>query len=81
LHIKGTAPRWVTAEIEIRNGKITHYVNGEQTIQFKNPRYDSTHPPGKSFIIEGNDLVKDGYISLQSNSHPMDFRRIEIMEY
>ncbi len=73
--------QWVTAEIDISNGKITHYVNGEQIIQFKNPHYDSTHSIGKSFIIEGNDLVKDGYISLQSNSHPMDFRRIEIMEY
>ncbi len=73
--------QWVTAEIEVREGKITHFVNGEQIIQFENPRYDSTHPVSKNFIIGGNDLVKDGYISLQSNSHPMDFRRVEIMKY
>ncbi len=73
--------QWVTAEIEVRDGKITHFVNGEQIIQFENPRYDTTNAIAKTFIVNGNDLVKDGYISLQSNSHPMDFRKIEIMEY
>lgn len=73
--------QWVTAEIEVRDGKITHYVNGEQIIQFENPRYDSAHPVAKNLITAGNDLVKDGYISLQSNSHPMDFRKIELIEY
>ncbi|MEO8109428.1 MAG: DUF1080 domain-containing protein [Ginsengibacter sp.] len=73
--------QWVTAEIEVQNGKITHFVNGEQIIQFENPRYDSTNAAAKNFTVNKNDLVKDGYISLQSNSHPMDFRKIEILEY
>ncbi len=72
---------WVTAEIEVRDGKIIHYVNGEQILQFENPRFDSTHAEGKKFIIAEKDNVRSGYISLQSNSHPMDFRKIEIMEY
>lgn len=72
---------WVTAEIDVRDGKIIHFVNGEQILQFENPRYDSTNAIAKAFIVNGNDMVKDGYISLQSNSHPMDFRKIEIMEY
>jgi hypothetical protein len=73
--------QWVTTEIDVNNGKITHFVNGEQIIQFENPRYDSANATAKKFIVAGNDLVKDGYISLQSNSHPMDFKSIEIMEY
>lgn len=72
---------WVTAEIDVRDGTITHFVNGEKILEFKNPRYDAAHAPGKTFIVAGNDAVKDGYISLQSNSHPMDFRKIEIMVY
>lgn len=72
---------WVVAEIEIRNGRITHYVNGESILQFSNPRFDSAHAEGRKFIAAGDGIVKDGYISLQSNSHPMDFRKIEIMEY
>lgn len=73
--------QWVTAEIEVMDGKITHFINGEQVLQFENPRFDSTHQEGKKFINAGKDIVRDGYISLQSNSHPMDFRKIEIMEY
>ena len=73
--------QWVTAEIDVRDGKITQFVNGEQIIQFEKPTYDSAHAVAKNFIVGGNDIVKDGYISLQSNSHPMDFRSIEIMEY
>ncbi len=73
--------QWVTAEIEVQDGTITHFVNEEQIIQFENPRLDSTHTEAKKMIIAGRDMVRDGYISLQSNSHPMDFRKIEIMEY
>ena len=73
--------QWVTAEIEVRDGTIRHFVNGEEIIQYKNPRYDPKHPQGKNFIVSGNDVIKDGWISLQSNSHPMDFRKIEIMEF
>ena len=73
--------QWVTAEIDVRDGKIAHFANGEQIIEFSNPHFDSTHITGKTFITAGNSVVKDGYISLQSNSHPMDFRKIEIMEY
>jgi hypothetical protein len=81
--VKKTLPgdQWVTAEIEVRDGKITHFINGEPVISFENPHYDSTNQIAKKFIIGGNDIVKDGYISLQSNSHPMDFRKVEIMEY
>lgn len=72
---------WITAEIDVRDSVITHFVNGEKILEFRNPRFDSAHALGKTFIIDGNNTVKDGYISLQSNSHPMDFRKIEIREY
>lgn len=73
--------QWVTAEIDMHDGKIAHYINGEGVLQFENPKYDSSNSVAKKFIVAGNDMVKNGYISLQSNSHPMDFRKIEIMEY
>ena len=73
--------QWVTLEIDVHNGNIKHFVNGEQILQYENPRFDPKHEIAKNFITSGNDKVKDGYISLQSNSHPIDFRKIEIMEY
>jgi Domain of Unknown Function (DUF1080) len=73
--------QWITLEIDVRGDKIKHFVNGEEILQFENPRYDPNHAIGKTFIVNGDDKVKEGYISLQSNSHPVDFRKIEILEY
>ena len=72
--------QWVTAEIEVRSGIIRHFVNGEEILQFKNPRFDPKHAVAQKFIVNGKDAIKEGFISLQTNSHPMDFRRIEILE-
>ncbi len=73
--------QWIVAEIDVNNGKITHFVNGKEVIQFENPRFISTNALARKLIINGDDVVRDGYISLQSNSHPIDFKKIEIMEY
>ncbi|MBK5278216.1 MAG: DUF1080 domain-containing protein, partial [Bacteroidia bacterium] len=73
--------QWVTLEIDVNNGVFKHIVNGEEILKYENPRYDPKHEIAKTFIVAGEDKVKDGYISLQSNSHPIDFRKIEIMEY
>ena len=73
--------QWVTLEIEVRGNTIKHFVNGEEILQFENPRYNPEHELGKSFIKGKDASLKSGYISLQSNSHPIDFRKMEIMEY
>ena len=73
--------QWITLEIEVRGDSIRHFVNGEEILRFENPRYNPNHAIAKTFIVNGDDRVKEGYISLQSNSHPMDFRKIEVMEY
>jgi len=73
--------QWVTLEIDVRDGTIRHFANGEEIVQYKNPKYDPNHEIGKTFIVGNDDAVKEGYISLQSNSHPIDFRKIEILEY
>lgn len=73
--------QWVTLEIDVRGDSIKHFVNGEEILRFENPRYDSSNVIAKSLIVNGNDHVTEGYISLQSNSHPIDFRKIEILEY
>lgn len=72
--------QWVQAEVLVKDGRITHFVNGEAVLQFEHPHFDSANALGRQFIVNGDDVVRDGYISLQSNSHPMDFRNIAIME-
>jgi len=73
--------QWVTLEIDIQDTVVTHYANGEEILTYYNPRYDPDHEFGGPLVKNGNDRVSSGYISLQSNSHPIDFRNIQILEY
>lgn len=73
--------QWVTIEIDVKDGNMKHFVNGEEIMSYANPMYDSENEFARALIKEGDSTVKSGYISLQSNSHPIDFRKIELLEY
>ena len=73
--------QWVSIEIDVKDGVIKHYSNGEEIMSYTDPIFDADHDLGKQFIKDGNAIVSGGYISFQSNSHPIDFRNIELMEY
>jgi hypothetical protein len=73
--------QWVTLEIDVQGSTIKHFVNGEEILHYEDPRYNPNNELGKTFIVNGDDKVRSGWISLQSNSHPMDFRKIELLEY
>jgi len=72
--------QWVTLEIDVKDGNIAHFVNGEEIMTFKNPRYDPKHEYGKKFATAENAIIREGYISIQSNSHPIDIRKVELLE-
>jgi len=73
--------QWVTAEIEVKDGKITHFVNGEEILSYANPTYNTDNETARMLMTNSDAKVRGGYISLQSNSHPIDFRTIELLEY
>ena len=73
--------QWVTLEIDVKDGVIKHFANGEEILQYANPIYNKEHELGKTFIKDDEVAVTGGYISLQSNSHPIDFRKIELLAY
>ncbi len=73
--------QWIMAEIEVKGDSVGHWVNGERVLVFSHPQYDRAHELGKKFIEKGNASLRSGYISLQSNSHPIEFRKIEIKVY
>jgi len=73
--------QWVTAELDIKDGKITHFVNGEEILSYTNPTYDPDHKTAQQFIVNGTTQVQGGYVPFQSNSHPIDFRKIELLAY
>ncbi len=73
--------QWVTLELEVKDGVIKHFANGEEILSYQNPVYNSEHERGKTFIIGDKKSVSSGYLSFQSNSHPIDFRNIQLLEF
>ena len=74
------ADEWVTCEAEVHgSGKVTHYVNGDAVIEYEQCQYDERDPEAKLLIRDKKLLIEGGTISLQSESHPIDFRKVEIM--
>lgn len=72
--------KWVTAEIEARGNKIIrHLIDGKVVLQYTEPQLDDRDPQAKKLIKDGNLTLTGGSISLQSESHPCDFRKVEIM--
>ncbi len=77
-----TDGEWVTVEVEAHgDGAIKHYVNGELVLEYEKPQYDPGDGDAKKLIEAngGEKLIKEGTISLQSESHPIEFRKVEIM--
>lgn len=65
---------WVRFELEAAPGGVfRHFIDGELAFEFTDPLYDEDHPWADGMDVEG------GYIGLQAESHPVEFRNIEIM--
>ena len=71
---------WVTAEVEVHGcGVIRHIINGDTVITYEQPQLDSRDPSFfKLLPANGDSLLHGGTISLQGESHPIDFRKVEI---
>ncbi len=74
--------QWVHVEVEVRNDSIIkHFINGEEVMRYHKPIYGGKVDYNEDFwkTKEGQP-VKSGYISLQSESHTVEFKNIEILE-
>ena len=59
--------QWVTVEIEVRGSKsIKHMIDGKIVLAYTKPQLDD------------GTLLEGGTISLQSESHPVEFRKVEL---
>lgn len=74
------ANEWVTMEVEVRgNDSIKHIVNGEVVAEYEKPQLDETDPDARRLITGDNKLLQEGYIALQAETHPIEFRRVELL--
>jgi len=75
--------RWVTVEIEVDGDRvIRHSIDGKPVLEYEQAQLDPNDPHAKKLAEarDGKLLLDRGTISLQSESHPIEFRRVEIME-
>ncbi|XOV91385.1 MAG: family 16 glycoside hydrolase [Bacteroidota bacterium] len=74
--------QWVTVEVEVMGSdSIKQWVNGELVFKLTDPQYDPRDEDAQKLITDENNLlISKGYISLQAESHPIDFKKIEVME-
>jgi hypothetical protein len=73
--------QWVKVEVEAHgNGRIIHRINGEPVLEYEQPQLDPGDADAKKLIKDSNRMLKGGYISLQAESHPVEFRQVEIRE-
>ena len=73
--------QWVTAEVEVRGNKsIKHFVEGELVLEYSQPQLDETDADAAKLIEQagGNKMLAGGSISLQAESHPVEFRKVEL---
>ncbi|MBX2953229.1 MAG: DUF1080 domain-containing protein [Leadbetterella sp.] len=73
--------QWVTAEVEVfGDSLIRHYVNGEKVLEYTQPQIGGGNvSPFDPAIKKDGMLLKEGTISLQSESHPVEFRKVELL--
>jgi hypothetical protein len=71
--------QWVTIEVEVRgNESIKHKVNGEVVMEYSQPQLDETDEDARKLIKGDDKMLRGGSISLQAESHPVEFRNIMI---
>jgi hypothetical protein len=71
---------WVTAEVEVHGGKvIRHKINGETVLEYSGSQLDPKDADAKRLLEAGASReITGGTISLQSESHPVEFRKVEL---
>jgi hypothetical protein len=73
--------QWVNVKILVLGDSLfRHYVNGEKVLEYQSPQIGGGNvSPMDSTLREGT-LIREGYISLQSESHPVSFRNVKLLD-
>jgi hypothetical protein len=72
--------QWVTMKMVVRGSdSISQIVNGVTVMEYQDIQLDNTDPDAQTLIQNGATIELDGgYISIQAESHPIQFRKIEL---
>jgi hypothetical protein len=66
--------------LEVRGDSIIHHlVNGDTVLTYSKPEVGGNDLPEGYPYPEGTP-ISSGYIALQAESHPYEFRKVELLE-
>jgi hypothetical protein len=73
--------QWVRVEVEVHGDTvIRHVVNGESVLSYEKPQIGGGNVSGfDPAVKQDGRLLAEGSISLQSESHPVEFRKVELL--
>ena len=73
--------QWVTVEMEIHgSNNLIHRINGQEVFSLQEIQLDATDLDAQALLEKGApDTLKEGYVALQAESHPTQFRKIELL--
>ena len=72
---------WVKAELVVYGDSlISHIINGDTVLQYSKPQIGGNVVKGfdPAIKIDGK-LLKEGFIALQSEGQPIDFRKVQLL--
>jgi hypothetical protein len=74
--------QWVRVEVEVRGGQVVrHMVNGETVLEYQKPQIGGGNVTNfDPAVKKDGTILTEGYLSLQSESHPIEFRKVELLE-
>jgi hypothetical protein len=83
--------QWVHAEAIVLAGEAMHFlVEGDTVLSFQNPQIGGGNAEqlrswglekdAEKWVARDGEILTKGYISLQAESHPIDFRNVELLE-
>lgn len=75
-------PDWVKVEVEVLGAeKVRHRVEGEVVLEYETPRIGGgvANRFDPAVKVDGT-VLSEGYIGLQSESHPVEFRNVRLLE-
>ncbi len=73
--------QWVSAQVEVHGSRlIRHSINGQPVLEYGQPQLDETDPDARRLIAAGQNQLDRGTISVQAESHPFEFRKIELRQ-
>jgi len=71
---------WVHAEFVVLGDSVIHHIiEGDTVLTYSKPQVGGTNKPADYPVPDGT-LLKEGYICLQAESHPVEFRKVEVLK-